>query len=94
MCIDTRDGQSGSVYFAHSTELFADNDIGDGAEIDLLVAFDGTGLSTPVVIRWIDWNHFLWKATGKATVIDGVPIGAGQGTLLSNAYCTPIGADD
>ena len=72
MCIDTRDGQSGGVHFSHSTELFAVNDMGDGAEIDLLVAFDGAGLSTPVVIRWIDWSHFLWKAIGRATVIEGV----------------------
>ncbi len=59
MCVDTRDGQSGSVHFTHSTTLFADAGIGDGAEIDLMVAFDGTGLSTPVVIHWLDWNHFL-----------------------------------
>ena len=77
MCVDTRDGQSGSVYFTHSTEMFANAGIGDDAEIDLMVAFDGAGLSTPVVIHWVDWNHFLWKAIGKATVIDEVPIGAG-----------------
>ena len=72
MCVDTKDGQVGSVYFTQSIEVFADNDIGDGAEIDLLLAHGDTGPNTPVVIQWIDWNHFLWQATGKGTVVDDV----------------------
>jgi len=58
---------NGSVTFSKSTEYFADRNLGDGAEIDLLVLHRGKFFGDewlfemPVVIEWLDWNRFLWR---------------------------------
>ena len=57
---------SGSVAFSESTRHFADNDLGDGSTIDLMVrhwrgALDELVFEMSVVIEWLDWNEFLWR---------------------------------
>lgn len=61
-------GSCGSVTFSKSTRYFADRDLGDGSKIDLLALYhwlyhaDEPILEVPVVIEWLDWNRFIWRA--------------------------------
>ncbi len=62
-----RDGDGrmvGSVTFLDSEPYYADNDLGDGAEIRILLRI-GSGFEpvmdhVPVVIHWTAWNRFTW----------------------------------
>jgi hypothetical protein len=56
---------TGSIKFEESTLFFANNDLGNGAMITILLDVDDeTRAKLHVWINWVDWNEFEYESVG------------------------------
>ena len=59
---------SGDVMFEHSTTVFADGNLGEGATATLRMKDEGGIIvEYKVVLHWLAWNHFSFEIVEEVT---------------------------